>query len=109
MLAFSIFRGAFKFINEEKMTFEDMRFALGVNGVEETDIETLIGYSKKNGTDYSKLDEMLVGMGYDKVFTDEVFGWVDSYDNDFNQGFYEDYDEDYFSNEKIRHRHEWDE
>jgi hypothetical protein len=91
------------------MTFEDIKFALGVNGVEENDIETLIQYSKNNGANYSKFDEMLLEMGYEKVFTDEVFGWVDSYDDDFNNDFDDNYDEDYFSNEKIRHRREWDE
>ena len=83
------------------MTFEEIRFALGVNGVENEDFETLMAYCKKQGTHYEKLDEILVQMGYEKVFTDEFFGWVDTDDEDF--------DDEYFSTEKIRHKHEWQE
>lgn len=82
------------------MTFQDIRFALETNGVEKEDIEILIEYCKKNGTDYEKLDEMLVQKGYDKVFTDEFFGWADTDD---------DGDDDYYSIEKINHKPEWDE
>lgn len=81
------------------MTFDEIRFALGVNGVENEDVETLITYCKKQGTHYDKLDDMLVQMGYEKVFTDEFFGWLDTDDDD--------YDDEYFSIEKIRHKHEW--
>ena len=82
------------------MTFDEIRFALSVNGVETEDAETLLAFSKKNGTDYKVLDDMLVEMGYEKVFTDEFFGWIDEYN--------EDYDDEYFSSEKIRHKREWD-
>ena len=82
------------------MTFEEIRFALEVNGVEKEDSEILLAYSKKSGKDFKKLDEMLVNMGYMKVFTDEFFGWDDSDEEDF--------DEDYFSIEKIQHKHTWE-
>ena len=84
------------------MTFDEIRFALSVNGVDDTDVETLLNYSKKKGTDYKVLDQMLVDMGYQKVFTDEFFGWADDYDENYDD------DDDYFSSEKIRHKHEWD-
>lgn len=90
------------YYKREKMTFEEIRFALEVNGVEKEDSETLLEYCRKVGTDYEKLDEILVGMGYEKVFTDEFFGWSDI-DKDG------DTDEEYFSTEKIRHKHAWDE
>jgi hypothetical protein len=86
------------------MTFQEIEFALKVNGVGKEDIQTLIGYCKTKGTDYPKLDEMLVGMGYDKVFTDEFFGWEDGDDYE-DDG---DYEDDY-SIEKNPHRHKWDE
>lgn len=82
------------------MTFDEIRFALSVNGVDEADVETLLNYSRTKGTDYKVLDQMLVDMGYEKVFTDEFFGWVDD--------FSDDYDDEYFSSEKIPHRREWD-
>ncbi|WP_373031458.1 hypothetical protein [Sulfurovum sp.] len=81
------------------MTFDEIRFALAVSGVENEDAQTLIEYSKKKGTDYKVLDDLLVEMGYEKVFTDDFFGWMDT-DN-------EDFAEDYFTTEKMRHRHEW--
>lgn len=83
------------------MTFDEIRFALVVNGVENEDVETLIAYCKKQGKHYKKLDDMLVKMGYVKVFTDEFFGWDDTDDEDF--------DDEYFSTEKIRHKHDWQE
>lgn len=83
------------------MTFNEIRFALRVNGVGNEDIEMLIEYAKKQGTDYEKLDDMLVQMGYEKVFTDDFFGWHDEDD--------EEYDDEYFSSEKIRHKHVWEE
>ena len=84
------------------MTFDEIRFALSVNGVDEDDVEKLLGYCKKNGTDYKVLDEMLIEMGYEKIFTDEFFGWIDEYNED------EDYDDEYFSSEKMRHKHDWE-
>ena len=86
------------------MTFDEIRFALTVNGVNKDDLETLLNYSKKKGSDYKVLDKMLVDMGYGNIFSDEFFGWADGYDEDY----YNDGD-DYFSSEKIRHKHEWDE
>ena len=88
------------------MTFQEIEFALTVNGVNQEDLQMLMGYCKMNGTDYQKLDEMLVEMGYDKVFTDDFFGWVDiddEYDND------ESYEQEYFSIQRNPHRHEWEE
>lgn len=81
------------------MTFDDIRFALAVSGVENEDVNTLIAYSKKKGTNYKVLDDMLVDMGYEKVFTDEFFGWMAK--------DHENFDEDYFTIEKIRHKNEW--
>jgi len=82
------------------MTFDEIRFALSVNGVDDDDVEKLLGYCKKNGTDYKVLDDMLIEMGYEKIFTDEFFGWIDDLDEDF--------DDEYFSSEKMRHKHEWE-
>ena len=42
------------------MTFDEIRFSLGINGVENEDVETLITYCKKQGTHYDQLDDMLV-------------------------------------------------
>ena len=39
-------------------------------------------------------------MGYDKVFTDEFFGWSTMDDEG---------DDDYLPSEKNRHKQEWDE
>lgn len=80
------------------MTFQEIEFALKVNGVEQEDAQTLMVYCKAKGTDYQKLDEMLIEMGYGKVFTDEFFGWIES------ENEYLDEDEEYFSTEKIYHR-----
>lgn len=85
----------------EKMTFEEIRFALEVNGVEKEDGKTLLEHCRKSGTDYEKLDEMLVILGYEKIFTDELFGWIDTDEEGF--------DDEYFSIEKINHKHEWQE
>jgi hypothetical protein len=87
------------------MTFQEIEFALKVNGVAKEDMQTLMNYCKTKGTDYPKLDEMLVEMGYDKVFTDEFFGWGEGEDGDFD----EDLDEDYFSIERNHHKHKWEE
>lgn len=84
------------------MTFQDIRFALEANGVEKEDIEILMEYCKKNGTDYVKLDAMLTEMDYEKVFTDEFFGWLDTDDD-------EDFDEEYFPIEKNHYKHAWEE
>lgn len=86
------------------MTFQEIEFALKVNGVVKEDIQTLMEYCKTKGTDYPKLDEMLVGMGYDKVFTDEFFGWGDGDEDD-----YDDDDDDDYLIERNPHRHKWDE
>lgn len=83
------------------MTFEEIRFALEVNGVEKEDSEKLLAYCRETGKDFEKLDAMLVEMGYVKIFTDEFFGWDDPDDSDF--------DDEYISTEKIQHRHVWDE
>ncbi len=83
------------------MTFEEIGFALEVNGVEKEDRETLLAYCRKSGKNFEKLDEILVDMGYVKVFTDEIFGWDDPDEEDF--------DDEYFSTEKIQHKHGWEE
>jgi len=83
------------------MTFDEIRFALQVNGVDKEDSETLLSYCRKSGKNFEKLDEMLVDLGYVKVFTDEFFGWDDSDEEDF--------DDEYFSIERIQHKHVWEE
>ena len=85
----------------DKMTFDEIRFALQVNGVDKEDSETLLSYCRKSGKNFEKLDDMLVDMGYVKVFTDEFFGWDDPDEGDF--------DDEYFSTEKIQHKHAWEE
>jgi hypothetical protein len=89
------------------MTFQEIEFALKVNGVDKEDMQTLMGYCKTKGTDYSKLDEMLVEMGYDRVFTDEFFGWADGDDEYYDED--EDFDQEYFSTERNPHKHKWEE
>ena len=42
-------------------------------------------------------------MGYDKVFTDEFFGWADADDEYYD----EDYDHEYL--ERTPHKHQWEE
>ncbi|MGB5505973.1 MAG: hypothetical protein WBM70_04705 [Sulfurovum sp.] len=83
------------------MTFDEIRFALEVNGVEKEDSEMLLAYCRKSGKNYEKLDEMLIDMGYVKVFTDEFFGWDNPEEEDF--------DDEYFSIEKNQHKHVWEE
>lgn len=83
------------------MTFDEIRFALQVNGVDKEDSETLLSYCRKSGKNFEKLDEMLIDMGYVKIFTDEFFGW-DNPDE-------EDFDDEYFSIERIHHKHVWEE
>ena len=85
----------------DKMTFDEIRFALQVNGVDKEDSETLLSYCRKSGKNLEKLDDMLVDMGYVKIFTDEFFGWDDTDEGDF--------DEEYFSTEKIQYKHVWEE
>ena len=90
------------------MTFQEIEFALKVNGVDKEDMQTLMEYCRtkgSKGTDYSKLDDMLVDMGYSRVFTDEFFGWAGDEDEDFE----DNYDDEYYSIEKIHHKHKWDE
>ena len=79
------------------MTFKEIEFALEVNGIEQKDTQTIMEHCKKAGIDYYKLDDMLVGMGYDKVFTDEFFGWIEAEDDEYNE------DDDYSYVEKIHH------
>lgn len=81
------------------MTFQDMRFALKAIGVDDKFTEVLIEYSRKNGTDYDKLDDMLVREGYEKVFTDEFYGWADSDEEDVEYEYVQ----------KNHHKPLWDE
>jgi hypothetical protein len=71
------------------MTFEEIEFALKVNGVEQSDADVIMSYCRSNGTDYQKLDEMLVEMGYDKVFAEEFFG-LDDLDIEEDDDFFDD-------------------
>lgn len=81
------------------MTFQDIRFALESNGVEKEDREELLLFCKKNGKNFEKLDEILVEKGYEKIFTDEFFGWADMDERDDGSDFVE----------KMHHKHTWNE
>jgi len=83
------------------MTFQDIRFALKATGVDDDFSELLIQFCRENGTNYHQLDEMLEYEGYQKVFTDEFFGWADiddEYEND-----------EFFYVEKNHHKPQWNE
>jgi hypothetical protein len=69
------------------MTLKDMEFALKSNGVEAEDLETIISHYKKSHASLSQLDEMLIEMGYEKIFTDELFGWFDDDDDEYESSF----------------------
>jgi hypothetical protein len=72
------------------MNYEDIEYALFLNGVMPKDIEYILNLSKENGVSYDIIDEELVKMGYEKIFDAE-----DDWDNDFN------------NIEKFNHRHKY--
>jgi hypothetical protein len=73
------------------MTLKDMEFTLKSNGVDIEDMETIISHYKKRHASLPELDEMLTEMGYEKIFTDELFGWLDDDDDEYESSF--SYDE----------------
>jgi len=81
------------------MTIKDMEFTLKTYGVEPEDIETLVSHYKKAHASLSQLDEMLEEMGYARIFTDEIFGWMDDEEDE--------YDDSFSYSEKNHHRPQW--
>jgi len=63
------------------MTLKEMELTLKSNGVDPEDIQTLVTYYKKEHPSLAFLDQMLIDMGYEKIFTDEIFGWDDEEDD----------------------------
>ena len=76
-----------------------MEFTLKSNGVGTEDIETVILHYKKTNASLPALDELLEKMGYAKIFTDDIFGWFDDEEDE--------YDDSYFHNEKNHHKPQW--
>lgn len=72
---------------ERTMTLKDMEFTLKSNGVDDEDVKTVISHYKKSHATFSELDEMLIGMGYEKIFTDELFGWLDDEEDEYESSF----------------------
>jgi hypothetical protein len=81
------------------MTLKDMEFTLKSYGVETEEIETLISHYKKTQATLSELDEMLESLGYARIFTDEIFGWMDDEEDE--------YDDSFSYSEKNHHRPQW--
>ncbi|MDM5271248.1 hypothetical protein PGH07_03580 [Sulfurovum sp. zt1-1] len=81
------------------MTIKDMEFTLKTNGVETEDIQAIISHYKKTNASFSQLDEMLEDMGYMRIFTDDIFGWFDDEDDE--------YDDSFSYNEKNHHKPQW--
>ena len=81
------------------MTLKEMELTLKSNGVETEDIETLVAYYKKEHPSLVFLDQMLTDMGYEKIFTDEIFGWDDE-DED-------GYDDAFSYSQKNHHKPQW--
>lgn len=77
-----------------------MEFTLKRYGVETEDRETLISHYKKTQSTLSELDEMLERLGYMKIFTDDIFGWMEDEDED-------GYDDSFSYSEKNHHRPQW--
>lgn len=81
------------------MTLKDMEITLKSNGVETEDMETIISHYKKSHASLSELDVMLIEMGYEKIFTDELFGWFDDDDDEYESAFAFD--------ERKHHKPQW--
>ncbi|WP_331774926.1 hypothetical protein [Sulfurospirillum sp. 1612] len=78
------------------MTYKDVANEMRANGVSEEDIATLIDQAKKTKFNPKAMDDALVTLGYDKIFT---IDYDDIYEED-------DFDEvdDFPSSEKIFRR-----
>lgn len=81
------------------MTLKEMELTLKSNGVDVEDIQTLVTYYKKEHPTLSSLDQMLMDMGYEKIFTDEIFGWDDEDE--------EGYSDSVSYSQKKNHRPQW--
>jgi len=82
------------------MTFQDIRVTLKAIGVDDDFSEILIQYCRENGINYTQIDEMLEYEGYQKIFTDDFFGWVLNDDDE---------EQEYEYYEKIHHKPQWNE
>ncbi|KIM08824.1 MAG: hypothetical protein KU29_03650 [Sulfurovum sp. FS06-10] len=51
------------------MKISDIEFEMHSNYVEEDVIESVIKYVKAHGFNAKKIDELLVSLGYDEIFT----------------------------------------
>lgn len=81
------------------MTLKDMEFTLKTNGVEKEDIQTLVSHYKKTQASLFELDEILIELGYMKIFTDEIFGWLDDEEDE--------YDDSFSYSERNQHKPQW--
>lgn len=78
------------------MTFKDVVNEMRANGVEEEDIKTIVEQSKKSRFNPKLVDDALVKMGYEKIFT---IDYEDNYDDDDDEA------DDFPSSQKIYRRH----
>ena len=76
-----------------------MEFTLKRNGVETEDIQTLVSHYKKTQASLFELDEILIELGYMKIFTDEIFGWMDDEEDE--------YDDSFSYSERNQHKPQW--
>jgi hypothetical protein len=78
------------------MTFKDVVNEMRANGVEEEDIKTIVEQAKKSRFNPKLVDDALVKLGYEKIFT---IDYDDNYDDE------DDDADDFPSSQKIYRRH----
>lgn len=54
-----------------RMKISDIVFEMQTNYVNDDDIESIVAFIEKNGFDAQKVDDQLVVLGYDPIFSDE--------------------------------------
>lgn len=84
---------------EITMTLKEMEFTLKTSRVDTEDIGKIISHYKKSRPTLAELDEMLEKLGYNRVFTDELFGWIDEEEDE--------YDDSFSHSEKNHHKPQW--
>lgn len=67
------------------MKISDIVFEMQTNYVKDEDIENIVAFIEENGFDAQKVDDRLLALGYDAIFSDEeIDGGYDTREKIFN-------------------------
>lgn len=71
------------------MKISDIVFEMQTNYVKDEDIESIVAFIEKNGFNAQKVDDRLLALGYDAIFSDvEIDGGYDTREKIFNHRKY---------------------